>query len=73
MPQQQHWHSAPDSDHMVACPNGNACAGDVAALLSCQNATYEANLAVDQVCNIVSAFTLNLSTAMRVRGMWQRR
>lgn len=49
VPLQQYWHSAPDSDHIVTCPNSNACAGNTAALLSCQNASYEANLAVDQV------------------------
>lgn len=48
VPQQHFWHSAPDSDHIVACPNNNACAGDTAALLACQNATYSANLNVNQ-------------------------
>ena len=49
VPQQQFWHSAPDSDHIVTCPNNNACAGDTTALLACQNATYDARLDVGQV------------------------
>ena len=49
VPQQQYWHSAPDSDHIVTCPNSNACAGDTSALLACQNATYQAQLDVSQV------------------------
>ena len=47
VPQQQFWHSAPESDHIVACPNNNACAGNTAALLACQNATYQASLDVE--------------------------
>lgn len=49
VPQHQYWHSAPDSDHIVTCPNGNACAGNTKALLACQNAIYQAQLDVSQV------------------------
>ena len=49
VPQQQFWHSAPDSDHIITCPNNNACAGSTAALLACQNATYQGSLDVTQV------------------------
>ena len=49
VPHQQFWHSAPDSDHIVACPNNGACAGSTATLLACQNATYQASLDVEQV------------------------
>ena len=53
VPQQQSWHSAADSDHIVACPNPNACQGNTAALLACQNATYTASLDDDQVLVIM--------------------
>lgn len=49
VPQQQHWHSAPDSDYIVTCPNSNACAGSASELLACQNATYQAQLDFTQV------------------------
>lgn len=49
VPQQQYWHSAPDSDHIVTCPNNNACAGNTKALLTCQNLTYQASLVDNQV------------------------
>ncbi len=58
VPQQQYWHSAPDSDHIVTCPNNNACAGNTGALLACQNETYQASLDVDQV-------QLNLTPCMQ--------
>ena len=51
VPHQQFWHSAPDSDHILTCPNNNACVGNTAALLACQNATYQASLDVEQVRN----------------------
>ncbi len=40
VPLQQYWHSAPDSDFMVSCPNSNACKGDREELLSCKAAAY---------------------------------
>lgn len=49
VPQQGYWHSAPDSDHMVSCPNSNACQGNTAFLLACQNATYSAGITLNQV------------------------
>lgn len=49
VPQQQNWHSAPDSDYIVTCPNNNACAGSTSELLACQNATYQAQLDFTQV------------------------
>ena len=49
VPQQGYWHSAPDSDHIVSCPNRNACQGNTAALLACQNATYTAAVTLNQV------------------------
>ena len=48
VPEQQFWHSAPDSDHIVTCPNNNACAGNTSALLACQSSVYQAQLDVSQ-------------------------
>lgn len=45
VPQNQSWHSAPESDHMVACPNNNACLRNITALKICQNAAYSLQLA----------------------------
>ena len=62
LPQQQFWHSAPDSDHIVSCPNSNACAGNSAALLACQNATYASLAGVSAVRCILCHSTIYLPT-----------
>lgn len=42
VPELQYWHSAPDSDFILQCPNNHACLGDRGALLSCKNASHVA-------------------------------
>ena len=46
VPQQQYWHSDAQSDHIVMCPNNNACQGNTSALVACQNITYHNQLQV---------------------------
>lgn len=45
VPQNQSWHSAPESDYIVGCPNNNACQRNITALDICQNAAYFQQLA----------------------------
>lgn len=40
IPAKQYWHSSPDSDYIIQCPNNYACLGDRNQLLSCKNASY---------------------------------
>ena len=40
VPLAHYWHSAPDSDYIVSCPNGNACQGNRTALMACKTASY---------------------------------
>ena len=40
VPLAQYWHSAPDSDYIVTCPNGNACQGNRTTLMACKTASY---------------------------------
>lgn len=49
VPQQGYWHSAPDSDHILPCPNSKACQGNTAFLLTCQNSTYSEAITLNQV------------------------
>ena len=37
-----YWHSAPDSDWIVPCPNSEACQGNSDELLRCKKASYDA-------------------------------
>ncbi|DBA73772.1 TPA: hypothetical protein ACH3X2_009743 [Trebouxia sp. C0005] len=46
VPQQQYWHSDAQSDHIITCPNNNACQGNTSALVACQNTTYHNQLQV---------------------------
>jgi len=50
VPQQQYWHSDAQSDHIITCPNNNACQGNTSALVMCQNITYHNQLQV-RLCN----------------------
>ena len=45
VPSNQSWHSAPESDHIVGCPNNNACLRNIPALQICQEAAYLRQLA----------------------------
>ena len=40
VPLAQYWHSAPDSDYIISCPNGNACQGNRTVLVACKTAGY---------------------------------
>ena len=40
VPVNDYWHSAPDSDHMVVCPNRDACQNNQTELVACQTANY---------------------------------
>ncbi|KAL3155629.1 hypothetical protein ABBQ38_010826 [Trebouxia sp. C0009 RCD-2024] len=45
VPQNQEWHSSADSDHIVGCPNNNACQHNITALKMCKDAAYLRQLA----------------------------
>ena len=45
VPSNGNWHSAAASDHIVGCPNSNACRRDIPALQICQEAAYLRQLA----------------------------
>lgn len=40
VPLSQYWHSSHSSDHVISCPNNNACLGSRDELLQCKNASY---------------------------------
>ena len=49
--QQQYWHSDAQSDHIITCPNNNACQGNTSALVTCQNTTDHNQLQV-RLCTV---------------------
>ena len=53
VPEVQYWHSAPDSEVMVACPNPSACQGDRDALAACQNPS-NASLVLDAEHQVIT-------------------
>ncbi|KAL0044981.1 hypothetical protein WJX82_004122 [Trebouxia sp. C0006] len=70
VPLQQYWHSAPDSDFMVSCPNSNACKGDREELLSCKAAAYaiQAGQPAEALpCNLTASMSSRDATSYMVK------
>ena len=53
VPWEQYWHSAADSEAMIACPSPSACQGDRDALAACQNPS-NATLAIDPEHQVIT-------------------
>ena len=49
VPNPQYWHSAPNSDFMVQCPNSKACQGNREELSSCKQQAFMAEADPTQV------------------------
>ena len=65
VPEPPYWHSQADSNHMVLCPNPNACQRDTGVLLACQNSTYYQAIATNQV----SLHSLTVKPAMSLTAL----
>lgn len=61
VPLETFWHSAADSDNVVACPNQDACKGDRSVLMACQTGFYNALMGNASVQVLFDTFAVMLS------------